>query len=184
MSTVPALLIAHDGRGGRWPALGGSAAPTYLRDLDLSTLKSIIEAGRRVDAVDLDSISGLTPDIASARFVTSDLQIGIVATRRPATACWVAEQGRTALLHLSALDSTGLERGLTQHPGAGVGTLISPGPALKYLGVANWNRLAAPIVAYGLILAASTAMELQQLADAVIVGQAVAEALHREQNGS
>lgn len=184
MSVLPPVLIAYDGRGLAWPSVGGTAPPVYLRDIDLSALTAIVEGGRRVDAVDLDSIAGIKPDLAAARFVTMDLEIGVVATRRYSTACWVAEHGRTALLHLSAFDSTGLERGLAQHPGgSGIGTLISPGPALKYLGDARLARLPAPIVAYGLILSMSTARELQHLANTVIVSQKVAGALRREPEG-
>ena len=130
---LPRLLIAAAGL--EPPGLAaGSSVGVLLRDLDLVALVGAAEAGRELLAVDLDSVEGLDSDLAAVVFVVRRLGIGIVMTRRPALAAGAAELGALGLLHVFAFDSTGLGRSLEGHPrGRGVGTVVSPGPALGHL---------------------------------------------------
>ncbi len=173
---LPRVLVAVDGRD-PLPSPRGIVTGVYLRDTDLPTLVSVAESGRPLVAIDLDSVEGMNADIAAARFVTRRLGIEIVATRRPALARWIADQGAVALVHVLAFDSTGLGRTLEASPGPGIGTLISPGPVLAHLSPESRAALNSPIVAYGLIDGPERAGTLLQIADSVIVSSKCAHAI-------
>ena len=175
-AVLPRVFVATDGRE-RLPAPRGPVTGILLRDTDLATLVTVAESGRPLLAVDLDSIEGMNADIAAARFVTGRLGFEIVATRRPALARWIADQGTIALLHVLSFDSTGLGRSLETHPRAGVGTLISPGPVLAHLAPADLAALAPPVVAYGLIESPDAARRLLEIADSVVVSPECATAI-------
>lgn len=177
-AVLPRVFIATDGRE-RLPAPRGLVTGILLRDTDLATLVSVAESGRPLLAVDLDSVEGMSADIAAARFVTGRLGFEIVATRRPALARWIADRGAIALLHVLSFDSTGLGRSLETHPRAGVGTLVSPGPVLAHLAPADLAALAPPVVAYGLIESPEAARSLLEIADSVVVSSQCAMAILR-----
>ena len=166
---LPRLFVAGGGRD------AGSApeppdAGLLLRDLDLPALIRSADGSRRVLAVDLDSVEGLNPDGSAVRFVTRQLGIEIVATRRPSVAADVVEQGGLALLRILAFDSTGLNRALDgqQHP-PGIGSLVSPGPVVAHLSPVDLARLPRPLVAYGLIDTPARVRQLLAHADSVVV---------------
>jgi len=165
---LPRVFVASDGRDPVRlidPRLG-----VLLRDLDLFALQAAAESGRRLLAVDLDSVEGLNADSAAVAFVIRRLGIEFVVTRRPALASRAVQLGALALLHVFAFDSTGLGRSLDAHPrAAGVGTVISPGPALAHISVELRARIPRPLAAYGLIGSPERALTLLRLADAVVV---------------
>jgi glycerol uptake operon antiterminator len=174
---LPRLLVATDGTE---PLELSAPLPEALlvRDLDLATLVSVAMSARPPLAVDIDTVQGLNADAAAVRFVTGELGIGVVLTRRPAIAAAVAERGRLGLLHVFAFDSTGLDRSLDAHPRrTGVGTTISPGPVLAHLLPQDLERLPRPLVAYGLVATADLVERLLDRADAVVVSTTTAALL-------
>lgn len=178
---LPRLLIPAAGL--EPPGLPvGSTVGVLLRDLDLAALVGVAEAGREVLAVDLDSVEGLDSDLAAVGFVVRRLGIGIVMSRRPALAAGAAELGVLGLLHVFAFDSTGLGRSLEGHPRCpGVGTVVSPGPALGHLSPGDRDRLPRPLVAYGLIGTPDRARTLLAQADSIVVRRDCAAALLAEE---
>lgn len=175
-TALPRVFVATDGRE-PLPSPRGLVTGILLRDTDLATLVSVAETGRPLLAVDLDSVEGMNADIAAARFVTGRLGFEIVATRRPVLARWIADRGAIALLHVLSFDSTGLVRSLETHPGAGVGTLVSPGPVLAHLAPSDLAALTPPVVAYGLIESPEAARRLLEIADSVVVSPQCAMAM-------
>lgn len=165
---LPVIFVPVGGRDqGRLP---DPPVGVLLRDLDLFALQTAAESGRPLLAVDLDSVEGLNADVAAVAFVVGRLGIEIVMTRRPALARRAADLGAFALARVFAFDSTGLGRSLDAHPGGpGVGTVISPGPALAHISPQDRARIPRPIVAYGLIGTPERALSLLRLADAVVV---------------
>jgi glycerol-3-phosphate responsive antiterminator len=171
---LPRILVASDGRE---PLLLPEPLldAVLLRDLDLATLVAASGRARTPLAVDLDAVQGLNPDAAAVRFVTGELGIEVLLTRRPAMVAAAAELGALGLLHVFAFDSTGLGRSLEAHPRRpGVGTMISPGPVLAHLLPEDLARLPRPVVAYGLIGSAELARQLLHRADAVVLAPEVA----------
>jgi glycerol-3-phosphate responsive antiterminator len=163
------VFVASDGRAplALPPSLG---AGVLLRDLDLMTLVAVSGNIRETLALDLDSIDGLNPDLAAVRFAVEELGVDVVVTRRPAVAAHVAALGRLALLHVLALDSTGLAKSLEGHPRTpGTGTIVSPGPVLAHFLPDDLARLPRPLVAYGFVETAEGARRLLERADAVVV---------------
>lgn len=149
-----------------------------LRDIDLIAVVERSANRDAVQAIDLDSVRGLTPDEAAVDFVLDTLGIGIVMSRRPAIAARASARGGLGLLHALAFDSTGLGRSLGPEPlPEGIGTVISPGPVLCHMRPSEIERLPRPILAYGLLTTAAEAMACLDLAEGVIVRQDVADAL-------
>jgi len=178
---LPRLLIPAAGLEPPGLPGGGSSVGVLLRDLDLAALVGAAELDRELLAVDLDSVEGLDSDLAAVGFVVRRLGIGIVMTRRPALAAGAAELGALGLLHVFAFDSTGLGRSLEGHPRApGVGTVVSPGPALGHLSPGDLGRLPRPLVAYGLIETPDRARALLAQADSIVVHRDCAAALLAE----
>jgi glycerol uptake operon antiterminator len=174
---LPRVLVATDGTEQlELPAPLPDAL--VLRDLDLPTLVSAAMSARPPLAVDIDTVQGLNADAAAVRFVTGELGMTVVLTRRPAIAAAVAERGCLGLLHVFAFDSTGLGRSLEAHPRRpDVGTTISPGPVLAHLLPQDLERLPRPLVAYGLIATPDLVELLLARADAVVVSAATAARL-------
>jgi glycerol-3-phosphate responsive antiterminator len=173
---LPLLLIADDGRHA--DPLDGIAAGVLLRDSDLSVVVSRSAVSAPPLAVDIDTIRGLGTDDAAVDFLIDRLSIGIVLTRRPATALYAAERGVLALLHVLALDSTGLGRSLDAHPRTrGIGTVVSPGLVLRHMLPRELDRLPRPILGYGLISEPDDALACLRLADGIVLRRAPAEAL-------
>ncbi|MBO0684096.1 MAG: glycerol-3-phosphate responsive antiterminator, partial [Candidatus Dormibacteraeota bacterium] len=79
------------------------------------------------------------------------LGIRILISRRPALMARAPALSCLGLLRVSSLDSTGFERGMEGHPGAPVGTAISPGLVLAHLPPQQRSDLPRPLLAYGLI---------------------------------
>jgi glycerol-3-phosphate responsive antiterminator len=176
---LPRLFVATSGRD-ELSLPDHLEAGLLLRDLDLSTLVVAADAARRVLALDLDAVEGLNPDSAAASFVTRQLGIEIVATRRPSVAADIADLGAQALLHILAFDSTGLGRALEGDPHRpGVGSLISPGPVVAYLTAGDLARLPRPLVAYGLIDTPARAASLLTNVESVVVSAECAIAMQR-----
>ena len=174
MRLLTPVFVATNGREAVVPPRGLEAG-VLLRDLDLMTLIAAAGTATTTLAVDLDSVEGLNADAAAARFLAVDLGVDVVITRRPAVASRVAALGRIALLHVFAFDSTGLARSLEGHPREpGIGTVLSPGPVLDHLPVAEVERLPRPLVAYGFIETADRAWTLLECADSVVVRPACA----------
>ena len=167
---LPRLFVATGGRDDAGLP-DACDAGLLLRDLDLPALIRAADRTSRVLAVDLDSVEGLNPDSSAARFVTRQLGIEIVATRRPSVAADVVAQGGLALLRILAFDSTGLNRALDgQQLRAGIGSLVSPGPVVAHLSPLDLARLPRPLVAYGLIDTPARARQLWTHAESVVVG--------------
>ncbi|MGC8633253.1 MAG: glycerol-3-phosphate responsive antiterminator [Candidatus Limnocylindrales bacterium] len=168
------IFVSADGRA---PVTlpPGLAAGILLRDLDLMTLVAASGNIREMLAVDLDSVDGLNPDLAAVRFAVEELGAELVVTRRPAVAAHVAALGRLALLHVLALDSTGLAKSLEGHPRTpGIGTIVSPGPVLAHFLPDDLARLPRPLVAYGFVETVGGARALLERADAVVVSPSCA----------
>jgi len=128
-----------------------SGAGLLFHDLNLLELVLLsIRPGQPL-AVDVDSVEGLAADEAAIEFLTARLGITVVITRRPGLAARAPDHGCLALLHVHCLDSTGLDRALATHPGAPVGTAVSPGLILAHLTPAQRRRLPPPVLAYGLV---------------------------------
>lgn len=174
---LPAVLIADDGGDPSHP-LPGLDAGLLLRETNLGALMRQASSPGAVLALDMDSVAGLDGDDAAVEFVTRRLGIKIVLSRRPQVAARVAELGHLGMLHVLALDSTGLGRALDSHPRRpGVGTVVSPGLVLPHLRPAELASLPPPILAYGLISAPDEAWAILALADGVVVRPAVAAAM-------
>lgn len=174
---LPHLLVAYDGRQAL-PALPGPGPGILLRDTDLGALTRSASLPDATLAVEVDTVAGLDSDDAAVRFVTVRLGIRIVLTRHPQVATLVAELGGLALLHVLALDSTGLTRGLDAHPRSdGVGTAVSPGLVLPHLRPRELAALPRPLLAYGLIASPEAARAVMGLADGIVVRPAVAAAM-------
>jgi len=148
LPTLPGILVEVDA-GERGPAPAG--AGLLLHDLSLLDLVRLSARPGGPLAVDLDSIEGLAADEAAVEFLTARLGVAVVITRRPALAARAPEHGCLPLLHVHCLDSTGLDRALASHPGAPVGTALSPGLVLAQLEPAQRRRLPGPVLAYGLV---------------------------------
>ncbi|HYW23255.1 MAG TPA: glycerol-3-phosphate responsive antiterminator [Terriglobales bacterium] len=145
---LPRLLVAARDRSAR-PIPAG--AGLLLHDLSLLDLVRLSARPAQTLAVDLDSIEGLAADEAAIEFLAARLGITVVITRRPGLAARAPDHGCLSLLHVHCLDSTGLDRALAAHPGAPVGTAVSPGLVLAHLSAAQRRRLHPPVLAYGLI---------------------------------
>jgi glycerol-3-phosphate responsive antiterminator len=128
-----------------------AGAGLLLHDLNLLELVRLSARRGQSLAVDLDSVEGLAADEAAIDFVAARLGITVVITRRPGLAARALEHGCLPLLHVHCLDSTGLDRALAAHPGAPVGTAVSPGVVLAHLTPAERRLLPPPVLAYGLI---------------------------------
>lgn len=172
-SLAPVFVAAGGGAPLALPP--GLGAGVLLRDLDLVTLLAVSGNISETLVLDLDSIDGLNPDLAAVRFAVEELGVDVVVTRRPAVAAHVAALGRLALLHVLALDSTGLAKSLEGHPRTpGTGTIVSPGPVLAHFLPDDLARLPRPLVAYGFVETAKGARALLERADAVVVSPACA----------
>jgi glycerol-3-phosphate responsive antiterminator len=145
LPALPAVLVEH--RAAAVPAGAG----LLLHDVSLLDLVRLSARPGHPLAVDLDSIEGLAADEAAVEFLTRRLGVAVVITRRPGLAARVHEYGCLPLLHVHCLDSTGLDRALASHPGAPVGTALSPGLILAHLEPAERRRLPGPVLAYGLV---------------------------------
>ena len=121
-------------------------------------------------ALDLDGIEGLEPGEAAVAFAVQRLGIRVLLSRRPALMSWARDRGCLSLLRVSCLDSTGFERALLAHPGAAVGTAISPGLVLAHLPPGQLARLPRPLLAYGMIRRPEEAAAARQAgADSIVV---------------
>ena len=166
---LPLVLVADDGRQPiELPS--GLDAGILLRDTDLGAVVGRSAEELAPIAVDIDTIRGLNTDEAAVDFLIDRLAIEIILTRRPATALHAAARGGLALLHVLALDSTGLGRSLAAHPRTeGVGTVVSPGLVLNHMLPAELERLPRPILGYGLIAEPHDALACLRLADAIVL---------------
>jgi glycerol-3-phosphate responsive antiterminator len=174
---LPRVLIA-DGGGAPIRLPPGLRAGILLRDIDLASVVERAANGDAVMAIDLDSVRGMESDEVAGDFVMSRLGIRIVMTRRAHVAIHVAGRGGIGLLHALAFDSTGLSRALEGSPPlAGVGTVVSPGAVLPHMRPSELERLARPIVAYGLLTRTADVLDCLELADSVVLRQDVADAL-------
>jgi glycerol-3-phosphate responsive antiterminator len=148
VANTPRLLVAvRDNR----PHVLPSGTGLLFHDLSLDELIRLSADADAPLAADLDSIEGLTPDLASITFLLERLRVTIMITKRPALAQRAAKAGCLSLLHVHCLDSTGLDRALGAHPGPPVGTAISPGLILPHLAADELQRLPRPLLAFGLI---------------------------------
>jgi glycerol-3-phosphate responsive antiterminator len=148
LPALPRLLVsARVHAANRIPAGAG----LLLHDLNLLDLVRLSARPGRSLAVDLDSVEGLAADEAAVEFLAARLGIAIVITRRPGLAARAPRYGCLPLLHVHCLDSTGLDRALAAHPGAPVGTAVSPGLILAHLAPAERRHLPEPVLAYGLV---------------------------------
>lgn len=148
LPALPAVLLSARDHGAR-PVPAG--AGLLLHDLNLLDLVRLSARRGPSLAVDLDSVEGLAADEAALAFVAERLGVTVVITRRPGLAARAADHGCLPLLHVHCLDSTGLDRALAAHPGAPVGTAVSPGVVLAHLAPEQRRRLPEPILAYGLV---------------------------------
>ena len=145
---LPALLVATTHHGARAVPSG---AGLLVHDLNLLELVRLSARPGESLAVDVDAIEGLASDEAAVEFLAARLGVTVVITRRPGLAARAPDYGCLALLHVHCLDSTGLERALAAHPGAPVGTAVSPGLILAHLAPAQRRQLPPPVLAYGLL---------------------------------
>jgi len=174
---LPRVIVATDGKT-PLELPGSLSGALMLRDLDLTALVAAAESAHPPLAVDIDSVQGLNADVAAVEFVTGELGIGVVVSRRALAAGAAADRGRLGLLHVFAFDSTGLDRALEAHPPRlGVGTMISPGPVLAHMLREDLDRLPRPIVAYGLIPSVDMVAGLLARADAVVISASTAARL-------
>ncbi|MGO9205187.1 MAG: glycerol-3-phosphate responsive antiterminator [Candidatus Limnocylindrales bacterium] len=174
---LPRVIVATDGKAplDLPPSLQSAR---LLRDLDLPARVAAATSARPPLAVDIDTVLGLNSDAAGVDFVTGELGLGVIATRRASAAAAAAERGCLGLFHVFAFDSTGLYRALEAHPRrAGVGTMISPGPVLTHMLPEDLDSLPRPVVAYGLIATAEIAAALLARAEAVVVSPTTAARL-------
>jgi len=128
-----------------------AGAGLLLHDLNLLDLVRLSARPGGPLVVDVDSVEGLAADEAAIEFLAVRLGVTVVITRRPGLAARAPEHGCLALLHVHCLDSTGLDRALASHPGAPVGTALSPGLILAHLTRDERRQLPPPVLAYGLV---------------------------------
>jgi glycerol uptake operon antiterminator len=145
---LPALLVSTTHHGARAVPSG---AGLLVHDLNLLELVRLSARPGEPLAVDVDAIEGLAADEAAVEFLAARLGVTVVITRRPGLAARAPAFGCLALMHVNCLDSTGLDRALAAHPGAPVGTAVSPGLILAHLAPAQRLRLPPPVLAYGLV---------------------------------
>lgn len=166
--TLPRVFVADDGEPR--PPLDGLVTGTFLRDLDLPALVARTSAIDPPWGVDVDSVRGLHPDEAAARFVIGRLGASVVVSRRPAVLRAACEEGAVGLLAVQAFDSTGLLRVVQHGPlPDGVGCLVSPGLVLPHLRSDELAALPRPLVGHGLITRPNDARACLDLADAIVV---------------
>lgn len=146
---LPALLVSASHLGAQTAVPSGCGL--LLHDLNLLDLVRLSARPGQSLAVDVDSIEGLAADEAAIEFLAARLGVTVVITRRPGLAARAPDYGCLALLHVHCLDSTGLDRALATHPGAPVGTAVSPGLILAHLAPAQRRQLPPPVLAYGLV---------------------------------
>jgi glycerol-3-phosphate responsive antiterminator len=177
VAVLPRVLVADGGLAPvRLPP--SLDAGTLLRDLDLAQAVQRAAIHDAPMAIDLDSVHGLESDEAAADFVLDALHVGIAMTRRAHVAAHVSARGGLGLLHALAFDSTAVRRSLESTPlQAGVGTVISPGAVLIHMRPAERERLARPIVAYGLLTDPADVLECLDLAESVVLRPEVADAV-------
>lgn len=144
---LPRLLLSARDQARRQVPAGAGVLAHDLSLIDLVRMS----ASTTPLAVDVDTVEGLGPDEAAIEFLARRLAVGIVVTRRPLLAARSLDFGCLALLHVHCLDSTGLERALSTHPGPPVGTAVSPGLILAHLAEHQRRRLPRPVLAYGLL---------------------------------
>jgi glycerol-3-phosphate responsive antiterminator len=174
---LPRVLIA-DGGGAPIRLPPRLRAGILMRDIDLTSAVERAANGEAPLAIDLDSVRGMESDEAAADFVMGTLGIRIVMTRRARVAAHVALHGGLGLLHAHAFDSTGLNRALEgSAPAVGVGTVLSPGAVVPHMRPSELERLARPIVAYGLLTRTADVLDCLELADCVVLRQDVADSL-------
>jgi glycerol-3-phosphate responsive antiterminator len=148
LPALPSVLVSVSHQGAQdVPAGHGS----LLHDVNLLDLVRLSARPGLSLAVDLDSVEGLAADEAAIEFLAARLGVTVVITRRPVLAARALEYGCLPLLHVHCLDSTGLDRALASHPGAPVGTAVSPGLILAHLAPAERRQLPPPVLAYGLL---------------------------------
>jgi glycerol-3-phosphate responsive antiterminator len=145
---LPALLVSTTHNGNHAVPSG---AGLLLHDINLLELVRLSARPGQSLAVDLDSVEGLAADEAAVEFLAARLGVAVLITRRPGLAARAPDYGCLALLHVHCLDSTGLDRALASHPGAPVGTAVSPGLILAHLAPEQLRQLPPPVLAYGLI---------------------------------
>jgi glycerol-3-phosphate responsive antiterminator len=176
LQRLPALLDAWDGHG-EWDPPVGLDAGLLLRDTSLPSL--LRHSGHPYPvAVDLDTVEGLADDDSGLHFLIVELGYRIVMTRHHEAACRLADLGALALMRVSALDSSGLERSLESHPRRpGMGTVLSPGLVLPHLPESKRVLLPRPLVAYGLLTAPEDVAVCLALADSVVVRRELLAAL-------
>ena len=148
LPTLPPVLVSVRGHGAHTVPAG---AGLLLHDLNLLDLVRLGAPRGQSLAVDLDSVEGLAADEAAIAFLATRLGVAVVITRRPGLAARAPAYGCLPLLHVHCLDSTGLDRALAAHPGAPVGTALSPGLILAHLSPAERRQLPEPVLAYGLV---------------------------------
>ena len=167
---LPRVFEASDGRADCGPPKGGDTG-ILLRDTSLAAL--MVHAGRGYAvAVDIDSVEGLSDDGAACEFLVLRLGFRIVLAHHPATAATIAELGALALLRVFAVDSTGLRSSLESNPpGAGIGSVVSPGLVLPHLGADELALLPRPILAYGLIDRPADIAACMRCADAIVLSR-------------
>jgi glycerol-3-phosphate responsive antiterminator len=141
------LLSGHDHAGQASPAGAG----LLVHDVNLVELVRISAHTVLPLAVDLDTVEGLAADETAVEFLRRRLGVAIVITKRAHLAARAPELGCLGLLHVHCLDSTGLERAMNTHPGAPVGTAVSPGLILTDLTHVQRRQLPRPLLAYGLL---------------------------------
>ncbi|MGH7777872.1 MAG: glycerol-3-phosphate responsive antiterminator [Candidatus Dormibacterales bacterium] len=143
-----------------WSLGGGRVPPeadrpgtgALVHHVDVARLINLASRAGLHLVVDLDSVDGLRADEEAAFFLVRRLGVRAVVTKHGGVAAALAERGVPALLHVHALDSTGLERTLAGHPRTpGMGTAVSPGVVLPYLGRADREGLPRPLLACGLV---------------------------------
>lgn len=179
---LPRVFVADDGEP-RAP-LDGLATGTFLRDLDLPALVSRASTIDPPWGLDVDSIRGLHPDEAAARFVIGRLGASVVVSRRPAVLRAACDEGAIGLLAVQAFDSTGLRRVVQHGPlPEGVGCLVSPGLVLPHLRADELAALPRPLVGHGLITRPNDARACLDLADAIVVRRDAARHLAMAMRG-
>ena len=179
---LPALFEASDGHA-KWAAPSGLDAGLLLRDTTLSALVHHVERPYVV-AVDMDTVEGLADDESGLQFLY-ELGFRVLLTRHHDVACRFSEMdGALALMRISALDTSGLDRSIESHPSrVGVGTVLSPGLVLPHIPDAKRVLLPRPLVAYGLIHTPEQIAACLAFADSVVVRHEVLLAVAPDAEG-
>lgn len=151
---IPETLVPA-GAAERWPDALPPGTGLIAARLDLEHLLQSVAGTTLPVAVDLDEVDGLAADERAVAFLSRRLGVHAIVTRHGPAAAAAAELGMVAFLRVHALDSTGLERSLAGHPGAGVGTAVAPGLVLPYLAPTQLAALPRPLLAYGLVRTAA-----------------------------